>query len=241
MPRRKRHKHFCGDIFEFPCDDKYGYALIIAKFSDIRKWDIISPLHPYASLMTVPLMVRPFNIVSDERVSLEILKKTALLNPQIITDNTVIYGEHPIVYHKELTVDDIVMTKSFEAVGVYKIGGNSKIDTPRGIEYFIEKGDTVHVILSWGFGMIKVSGDEVKANMPTFDTTPNYRDGVASGMGTWFLENEKRINEYEATIYKTVYDYFNLPYDISFDDFNSRFGGVTRQQYVDLLKEKNAL
>jgi len=110
LPRRKRHKHFCGDIFEFPCDDKFGYALIIAKFSDLRKWDIINPLHPYASLMTVPLTVRPFNIVSDERVPFEILEKTELLNPQIVMDDSVIYGEHPIVYHKELTNQSFLCT-----------------------------------------------------------------------------------------------------------------------------------
>jgi len=102
-------------------------------------------------------------------------------------------------------------------------------------------GMGVNIILSWGFGMIEVSDDEVKANIPTFDTTPNYRASVTNDVGTGSFDENNRINEYEATIYKSVYDYFKLPYDISFDDFNSRFGGFTRQQYIDLLKEKNAL
>ena len=140
-----------------------------------------------------------------------------------------------------MAIDDVALTKSFEASVVRKSGGTSWADTPSEIEYHIKQGNEVHVLMSWGFGMVKISGNDVKSNIPMFDTTPNYRVGATADMGAWSFEINEMINDYGTTIYKSVYDYFKLPCDISFDDFNSRFGGFTRQQYLDLLKEKKAL
>ena len=237
--RRKRHKFKVGDIFKvYLGDGLFGYALIILKFEDIRKQNIIPEFHPLNNLMTVPILVRTYNLVTDnENITLDYLLNIPYKNTLIIMDDLVLYGNYPIILHKEIEEDDIDFPL------FYGVQSKSCKHFPHhhSMEYHFKNNpnESIEAFFSWGFGIVRISNNDLKNNLPNFDATIHmpqvranlYKDVFKEYYLNGFIFDKKMKNELSK-----VYKYFKIPENIMFDEFNRIHNGLTKKEIISLIK-----
>lgn len=211
----KTMKYYNGDIFRFEIDrEYYGFGLIIGQLQKIKKDKIINDRHAFYSTMTVPLIVRLYKFkTKDKGLAINEITKNKLLDPFIMSDNCVIWGLYDIVGSKELTENDI--------------------EFPFHVGESLEKQN--YIRLCWGIGCIVL---EEYDKMPNEINNNKYLNhGVVTGINT--VNFDKNIsNEIEVTnridevVKKVALNYFGISENISFNEFNLKYNGMTKEQYV---------
>ena len=231
--RAKTYRYKNGDIFMVPLDDgTFGYGIIICKIVPLKKkLGIIPEHHPLSVLMSMPILIRTFDLISkNESVTLQKLGGVPYKKTKMIMDWNVHRGGYPVVFHKELMPEDI------DFPVYYGVRGNHcwYYESSGQIEYVMQNKpeENVRAFFSWGFGIVEKQGKEFSNNLPTFDFT---RNGPRTAAG--LVKNDFIQNNPQSSDFNEVFEYFDLPFDISFDDFNSKYGGYTKAEFAEIIGE----
>jgi hypothetical protein len=238
----KRSQIHVGDIIRVPLDDGlYGYAIIIIKFQDLQKLNIIPEKHPFSLLLTIPLMVRTYDILTkNENIKLEELIKIPYKKCAIVSDTGVLRGKYPIVSHKDLNENDI------DFPYIYGVKSESCLDFSTHDEilnHFKNRpNENIEAYFSWGFGIIKKENDKLKRDLPNF-LTKECGPSVRLGLGEFDFEKDP-LTPYQLKIkndLSNVFKYFGIKNEITFDEFNKKNNGYTRNELLNIMNKNNGV
>jgi hypothetical protein len=235
----KRSQIHVGDIIKVSLDDGlYGYAIIIVKFQDLQKLNIIPEGHPFSRMLTIPLIVRIYNVLTnDENIKLDELIKIPYKKCVIVSDKNVLRGKYPIIAHKNLNEDDI------DFPYIYGVKSESCMDFRTHEEilnHFKNRpNENIEAYFSWGFGIIKNKNNKLRNNLPNF-LTKECGPSVSFGLGESDFGKDS-LTPYQLKIKNdlpNVYKYFGLRMDITFDEFNKKYNGYTRNELLNIMNKK---
>lgn len=237
--KHKTIKYKVGDIFRVEIDREfYGFGLIIGILEDLKRLKIFSESHPLNRIMTVPILVRLYKFETHKPNTItEEITLNSLLPTQIKSDNDLIWGTHEIIDNKILFVDDIhfPMQLDINRMENYcQIGWGPalfKVTNKKIVENVIEfkkkysslnNTDYAYTFSNCGVG-IQISGLEIR----------DYIQGKGDYLFRNYLDhnsnNKQRIE---------LFNILGIDQDMTFDEFNLKYNGLTRQGYIDLLNNK---
>lgn len=246
-----RQSYKDGDVICIRLDaGKYVYALLIGSFMKLRKkdfWPLRQMGHFFASLMCVPIILRKFNFVTDRNdLGLEEILKYELLNPEIIMDDLLLRGHFKIVARKKLVREDILFPMHYSCYGKHSSNGQA---TAFGMGVFDKENrdnvkawlksrlphyKEINIVFNWGFGAVEMNANHFVDHIESDD---NFEDrnglgGIIAGLDS----NGKLIDAYNIfskeklqSIFKTM----KIDCEPDFDAFNQKYGGLTRQEYLN--------
>lgn len=227
---RKSHhvtiKYKPGDIFRAELDrEHYAYGLILGKIRDIERWDELPEVHPFRHQMQQPIIYRLYDIVTkDSSLKSCDLAKIELLPMQIAVDNEIIWGTHLIVDRKILYEDDIDLPLYCRTIG---------------------SGEDGKFIIGWGFAVKKfplsLYTDELNKLNNQYGTYLSLRFDYLEFK--WNRESSKPLGislQLENTkLKKVLRNLLNENEDFGMDEFNEKFGGLSRKEFARKIYENN--
>ena len=240
-------KYRVGDIFRMEVDRfRYCYGIITGGVNSIKKWDELPEHHSLRGLMSVPIMVRYYNLITDDAdMNAEKLSRIPLDRLLICADNDIIWGTHTIVDHKKLTEDDL----EFNLVCT-KIWSRNNHNTVFTQNFLVKIGMislpgeySLHV--EWGTAAITVPYEKISAElreyMKDYDSP---HSGNMLGIPADLLLSKETSYSYKNNLLEernrdmrnALFSCIGLPEDASFDDFAVKFGGLTK---AEILKKLN--
>lgn len=252
---------FCaGDIFRCQTDrEHYTYGLIIGKTRELEKWDELPAEHSFRHLMTQPIIVRMYDFVTtDKEMTAKKLLEKPLRPPVVCSDNDIIWGTHKIIDHKQLEPEDI----QFNIQLARQVVKNKHI-TPFTAEMFVKSSHQrpqpemkapMSLYVEWGFVSFEIPWDNVSEDIRLMLDEGRYFDGgVSLGIDGKYCgkklsdilkETPKNIIQYNLLLHENrdkfnlVMNFLGLPDDCTFDDFAEKFGGISRQRYIELTNAR---
>lgn len=232
--RKETVRYRPGDIFRMDYDrTRYCYGIITGELKQLRKMTRLPREHGFHRLMTVPIMVRLYQTVTeDPNLTAADLSGIPLDPVLICSDNDIIWGTHPIIGHRDLTPEDLYFRLSATLQTHY---------TGR----FTREGCSMDI--EWGFARVTLNwealSDAVKASLDRF---PLFSGGVSTaidpihasaGDSPYYGGDRDDLQMPEnADLRRMVFDSLGLDTDTSFDAFAARFGGLTRQEILERMK-----
>ncbi|EAE5644864.1 hypothetical protein HZO14_000626 [Listeria monocytogenes] len=226
-----------GSIFSYPIGNEYGFGLVIGCFQAFRKQKIMpqDSSHYLRLMMGVPLVIRSFNYTSKQNtVDLLLLKKQELLNPEFIMDDLVLRGDFPIIGRVDLEEADISfpMNFSFNGVSTTYAGYQTIGEPDRDIIKKYEEEITVR--FDWGFGSKTMPAKEfLKRSSGKESFLPYSGLGMTPIVGySKKLVSPKSIFSEEEL--KQIYTVLDINGEMSFDDFNENYNGLTAQNILSI-------
>ena len=231
-----------GDIFRCQIDrNHYTYGLIIAKTRELEKWPELPTAHIFRELMDQPLIIRMYDFVTtDKNMTVEQLQKMEMRPPEFYVDADIIWGTHKIIGHKKLDVNDIQFNVN---VGNHFF----RYDKQRSRE-----PDLIYI--EWGFAFTTVPWDDLTEELrellsnhtyhemgPAFHISGKYCGKTLSDI---LKESSRNLLQYNLLFpenrdkFNSIMNFLGLPEDCNYDDFVEKFGGISRQQFIDLLNER---
>lgn len=237
----KTVKYYNGDIYRYEIDlENYGFGLVIGQIEKMRKDGILPKEHALNHVMTVPLLIRPYRIMTkNKNMPIEEILAAPLLPTEIICDNHLIWGVAEIVGHKNLEASDI----DFPMHVVIQL---PKEKSPEG------QRKEKRIKFSWGTGMKMTDWLNLEEITKTMESPFGINEFGNAGakIGIWtdpvlreFRGESPRVDWSDichpknAKHKKTVFRYLELPEKIDFDTFNTRYGGMTREQYAEYANQ----
>ena len=232
-------KYKPGDIFRMELDrTHYCYGIITGEIKKLRKLPELPKKHSFLSLMTVPIAVRLYRLITERKdLTACDLADVPLGRMSVCSDNDIIWGRHTIVDSKELTVDDI----EFNLI-CQKIRPEIANFTYAAHDMFIRDGlffsrDGYGLYVEWGFSQAYVASEDIPDSLR--DLLSDYIS-AHSGVSISIDPQNAIINESYRNYTEHKYDLLNpenrvlknelfsalgLPADAEFDDFANKFGG----------------
>ncbi|HBI6621238.1 TPA: immunity 26/phosphotriesterase HocA family protein [Listeria monocytogenes] len=226
-----------GSIFSYPIGNEYGFGLVIGCFQAFRKQKIMpqDSWHYLRLMMGVPLVIRSFNYTSKQNtVDLSLLKKQELLNPEFIMDDLVLRGDFPIIGRVDLEEADISfpMNFSFNGVSTTYAGYQAIGEPDRDIIKKYEEEITVR--FDWGFGSKTMPAKEfLKRSSGKESFLPYSGLGMTpiAGYSKKLVSPKSIFSEEEL---KQIYAVLDINGEMSFDDFNENYNGLTAQNILSI-------
>lgn len=226
-----------GSIFSYPIGNEYGFGLVIGCFQAFRKQKIMpqDSSHYLRLMMGVPLVIRSFNYTSKQNtVDLLLLKKQELLNPEFIMDDLVLRGDFPIIGRVDLEEADISfpMNFSFNGVSTTYAGYQAIGEPDRDIIKKYEEEITVR--FDWGFGSKTMPAKEfLKRSSGKESFLPYSGLGMTpiAGYSKKLVSPKSIFSEEEI---KQIYAVLDINGEMSFDDFNENYNGLTAQNILSI-------
>ena len=107
--KKETVKYKPGDIFRMELDrTRYCYGIITGDIKKLKAMPDLPDTHSLRKLAMVPIMVRPYQLITDNpNLKSADLCKVPLGRLKIVADNDIIWGTHTIVDHKSLEPDDL--------------------------------------------------------------------------------------------------------------------------------------
>ena len=232
-----------GDIFRVEIDRfRYGYGLITGQIREIRKWPELPAFHSFRGLMTVPLMIRFYRVVTERPdMTAEELSKMPLDRVRNVSDGDVIWGKTPIIGHKTLTEEDV----EFPLVCT-RTGKPNAYNTTHTDDFFfavkaLPTPEVMNLYVEWGTATVRLPFDGISPALAEF--LKAYRDphgGVKAYVFPEFAENPPRkeknlLDPESAEMRRELFRCLGLDPDAGFDDFARAFGGMTKKETVERL------
>ncbi|HHP9072829.1 TPA: immunity 26/phosphotriesterase HocA family protein [Listeria monocytogenes] len=226
-----------GSIFSYPIGNEYGFGLVIGCFQAFRKQKIMpqDSSHYLRLMMGVPLVIRSFNYTSKQNtVDLSLLKKQELLNPEFIMDDLVSRGDFPIIGRVDLEEADISFPMNFSFNGVsttyadYQAIGEPDRDIIKKYE------EEITVRFDWGFGSKTMPAKEfLKRSSGKESFLPYSGLGMTpiAGYSKKLVSPKSIFSEEEL---KQIYAVLDINGEMSFDDFNENYNGLTAQNILSI-------
>ncbi|EAD8409625.1 hypothetical protein ADS53_13560 [Listeria monocytogenes] len=226
-----------GSIFSYPIGNEYDFGLVIGCFQAFRKQKIMpqDSSHYLRLMMGVPLVIRSFNYTSKQNtVDLLLLKKQELLNPEFIMDDLVLRGDFPIIGRVDLEEADISfpMNFSFNGVSTTYAGYQAIGEPDRDIIKKYEEEITVR--FDWGFGSKTMPAKEfLKRSSGKESFLPYSGLGMTpiAGYSKKLVSPKSIFSEEEL---KQIYAVLDINGEMSFDDFNENYNGLTAQNILSI-------
>ncbi|OIJ48620.1 immunity 26/phosphotriesterase HocA family protein [Listeria monocytogenes] len=226
-----------GSIFSYPIGNEYGFGLVIGCFQAFRNQKIMpqDSSHYLRLMMGVPLVIRSFNYTSKQNtVDLLLLKKQELLNPEFIMDDLVLRGDFPIIGRVDLEEADISfpMNFSFNGVSTTYAGYQAIGEPDRDIIKKYEEEITVR--FDWGFGSKTMPAKEfLKRSSGKESFLPYSGLGMTpiAGYSKKLVSPKSIFSEEEL---KQIYAVLDINGEMSFDDFNENYNGLTAQNILSI-------
>lgn len=220
-------KFTAGDIFRAQITPTlYTYGLILGKVRQLETWPEIPVGHPMKIMMTQPLIIRQYGIItSNSQMKTEKLDKIPLLEAQFAQDSEILWETYPIVCHKKL--DEIDVDFGF--------GINNRLRT-------IVWGLSMHVFDEdlWDKAGFEKT-NEIGVCTSGFDKSVSLTYGVFLNININRGSEEPDLihnNEKAENQKKIAAQLLGLDEKSAFDDFAMRYGGITRKQYIEFAEER---
>ena len=228
-------KYRTGDIFRVEYDRfSYCYGLVTGEIRKILRWEELPDSHSFHMLMTVPVMVRFYEVMTpNASMTPEELSQYPLGRVELCADNDLLWGTHPIVGHRRLAADDV----EFPLV-CSRVSG----------DFFPEEESACDLYVEWGTAQVV---------LPASSLSPVLQDWLKGYFCPWggvqlgifpdlvgLREEEKlRLDTYRNNlqisqnreIREELFCCLGLPDDADFDDFAISFGGLTMEEIVKKL------
>lgn len=210
-------KYFNGDIFRFEVDlEHYGFALVIGQIRKMQKDGLIRKEHILGGTLGVPLLVRLYGLKSIKKdMDVEEITSYPLGKTFIMMDNQVIWGAYDIIGSKILEASDIDFPIQVQA--------GKKIDGQ----------NQDNVLICWGPGII------IKRNSEKFPkqllSNRLMRHGCHFGINRNHLERTLESCQTKPELddlEQIAFQYFDIPLDTTFDEFNLQHDGMTFVEYA---------
>ncbi len=242
-------KYKPGDIFRMELDrTRYCYGIITGTIKKLKAMPELPEKHSLRQLMMVPIMVRPYQLITDDpNLKFDELCHVPLGRVQIVGDNDIIWGTHTIVDHKPLAPDDL----EFNFVCT-KIISHSQHNTLFTQDIFMRNGlipqQEYTLYIEWGFAQTSLRYDQLSDKLKSFladYSSPH--GGVSMGIDPRSaVPDEKRrqyysyrmnlLNHENHEMLSEIFTCLGLNTDTTFDQFAEKFGGLTRQEIVFHMK-----
>ncbi|KAA9003287.1 hypothetical protein FJU30_03975 [Affinibrenneria salicis] len=219
--RNPRHKAQPGEIFRVELDlYREGYVLVIGDVRRMRKDGLFCADSIWNSLMTVPLFVRPWRFITHNRIPAlqEIIEAPLADYAGSVMDDNFLRGRYEYMGRKMLSEEDILL--------------------PIGYGLRTNSGGQRSYQLSWGCGTLSKPESETRLT-----TGRDYlNNGVYSGVPeSWFSDDPAAKAAldllYNDRVRADALAEFGLAPACSFDEFSRQAGSVTREQYLDYLRQ----
>jgi len=248
--RNSKHvtvKYKPGDIFRIELDRfRYGYGIITGEISKIRKWEELPKRHSLRSLMTVPIMVRNYDLVTTNgNLSVEDLLNVPLDRLSICSDCDIIWGTHPIIGHKKLDKEDlefnIVCTKHTITNDHFTLFTEESFRN----DGLFPKFEEYTLYVEWGTASVELPYSSLSPNLIQLlsnYTSPHAGVSISIRADNWLLSKEERktkyywknnlLEEYNKHIKEELFVCLGLDKNASFDDFARKYGGLSKEQIL---------
>ncbi|MBF2398230.1 immunity 26/phosphotriesterase HocA family protein [Listeria marthii] len=226
-----------GCVFSYPIGNEYGFALVIGCFQTFRKQKIMpqDSSHYLNLMMGVPLVIRTFNYTSEQNtVDVQLLKQQELLNPEFIMDDLVLRGDFSIIGESVLEEADILFPMSFSFNGVSTTYAGYQVTDASDREIIKNHIKEITVRFDWGFGsktmpakqyLKRSSGKELFLPYSGLGMTP------VAGYSKKLVSPKSIFSEEEL---KQIYAVLDINGEMSFDDFNEKYNGITAQHILSI-------
>ena len=231
-----------GDIFRVDYDrTHYGYGLITGTVKQFLSMKDLPEDHSLRSLMTVPIMIRPYKLLSSKSdLKAEDLSSVPLGRMMICSDNDIIWGTHAIVDHKKLQPNEI----EFHLVCSKVI--NRTPHTTLFTQDMLIKDKLIpdlgyNLYVEWGFAHTYISFSKISNKLKEY--LKDYfspHGGVRMGIPTYIFDDNKFRSDYSYKMdllntendefRKELFSCLGLPDNADFDTFNKAFGGLSKYQ-----------
>lgn len=242
-------KYKPGDIFRMELDrTHYCYGIITGTIKKLQAMPELPEKHSLRQLMMVPIMVRPYQLITDDPY----LKSNELCHiplgrVQIVGDNDIIWGTHTIIDHKPLIPDDL----EFNFV-CSKVISHSHYNTLFTQDMFMCDGlipqQEYTLYIEWGFAQTSLRYDQLSDKLKSFladYSSPH--GGVSIGIDPrlavldekhrqYYSYRNNLLNPENHEMLSEIYTCLGLNTDTTFDQFAEKFGGLTRQEIISLMK-----
>jgi len=242
-------KYKQGDIFRMEFSrTHYCYGIITGDIKNLKTMPEMPKEHSLRQLMMVPIMVRYYQFITDNpNMKAEDLYQVPLGRVKIVGDNDIIWGTHTIVDHKSLAPNDL----EFNFVCT-KIVSQSPHNTLFTQDMFMRDGlipqreYTLHI--EWGFAQTSLSYEQLSDNLKKMladyssphggvslsidprEAMPDqkYRQRYSYQKNLLNPENREILNE--------IFTCLGLSVDTTFDQFASKFGGLTLEEIISRME-----
>lgn len=253
--KHKTIKYRPGDIFRVEVDRfRYCYGIITGEILKIQKWPELPERHSLRALMTVPLMIRFFELVTtDGNLKAEDLKNIPLDRVQICSDNDIIWGTHPIVDHKELDCDDI----EFNLICA-KFLSESRICTVFTHDNLIKDNliampEEFKIHAEWGTAKTILPYEQISDKLK--ELLAGYHSphgGVSTRIhpSVLLLSEDKKseyynykynlLNKHNQHIKDELFTCLGLSKNSGFDDFAEKFGGLNKAEILKKIVKRQS-
>ena len=249
-----------GDIFRCQQDrTHYTYGLILGKTRELEKWKELPAKHSLRDLMAQPILLRMYDFVTAEAdLTPEQLSKMPLRPPMICSDEEIIWGTHRIIGHKSLEPDEILfpLRLARQTAKSHPTAPLRAENLTRLLPETARKagGAPGALYVEWGFASVEIPWETVPEPLRQMLNGGNYAGiGMLLGISGEYcgrtladiLKNApKHMLQYDLLLpentekFRLVMRSLGLPEDCSFDEFAERYGGISRQRYIELLNER---
>lgn len=242
-------KYKPGDIFRMELDrTHYCYGIITGTVKKLTAMPELPERHSLRQLMMVPILVRPYQLITDDpNLTADTLRRVPLGRVIIAGDNNIIWGNHTIVDHKPLEADDLefnfVCTKILShsphsTLFTQDMFMHNKLIPPQEYSLYIE----------WGFAQTSLRYDQLSEKLKSF--LLDYRsphDGVSISIDPrfavpdekcrqWHSHRMNLLNPENKEMLDEIFVCLGLHPGTTFDQFAEKFGGLTLQQIVSRMK-----
>lgn len=242
-------KYTAGDIFRMELDrTHYCYGIITGTIKKLKAMPNLPKKHSLQQLMMVPIMVRPYQLITtNPNLKANELQSIPLGRLQIVGDNDIIWGTHTIVDNKPLTPDDL----EFNFVCT-KIISNSQHSTLFTQDMLMHDGiipkQAYTLYIEWGFAQTTLSYEQLSNKLKAFlDNYSSPHGGVLISIDPHFaVPNEKHrqyhsyrnnlLNPENCDMLNEIFACLGLEANTTFDQFAKKFGGLTRQEILSQMQ-----
>lgn len=242
-------KYKAGDIFRMELDrTRYCYGIITGTIKELKAMPELPEKHSLRQLMMVPIMVRPYQLIThDPNLKSDDLSHIPLGRVKIAGDNDIIWGTHTIVDHKPLTPDDL----EFNFVCT-KIISQNRHNTLFTQDMFMHDGlipqQEYTLYIEWGFAQTSLRYDQLSDKLKSFlvdYSSPH--GGISMGIDPCLAVPDEKHRQYSSyrknllnpencEILDEIFACLGLNPGTTFDQFADKFGGLTRQEIVSRMK-----
>lgn len=232
-----------GDIFRIEIDRfRYCYGLITGQVLKIRKWPELSELHSFRGLMRVPLMIRYYDVVTENPdLTAEQLVRYPLSRVDICADDEIIWGTHTIVGHKKLTEEDLEF--NLDCGLLYQYGTNSTLYSFAVLKETdpVSLPEPYRLFVEWGTVSVILPAERVSQRL--LQLFAGYHDPHGGTSLCIFPDLKDKTGKSSQNLLDPAWDEarqelfrcLRLAPDADFDDFAVAFGGLTKRQILQKM------
>ncbi len=239
-------KYKVGDIFRMELDrTRYCYGIITGEINRFRKMPELPEEHSFRWLMMVPIMVRYYNLITDNpNMTAHDLENIPLGRLDICGDNDIIWGTHTIVDHKELTEDDLEF--HFICTKIISRSPHTTLFTQDMMMHngIIPKKEYT-LYIEWGFAQTELEYDKLSDKLKSY-LEHYFSPGRGVGMGIhpgYAVPDEKHrqnntlyrdnlLNPENREFLNEIFACLGLDPDTDFDTFAVKLGGLTKSEIL---------